>query len=383
MTMHRQGVTAEDLDLVEAVGRFALGTLAPRAADLDEREGSCLEHRPALGALGLLGLNLPAEWGGPGASAAGTLLALVEVSKQCAATASMIGAHYLGTEAVYLGGDDTQRRRYLPGAATGAELYGFALTEPGGGSNPADLRTRATREGDTYRLDGSKQFISNAADADRLVVFAKTDMDAGARGVSAFVVDATAAGISVGPPEKLMGIRASPAHPVRLDAVRVLVADRLGAEGAGFRLAMRVLDNSRLDVVATALGIAETALALTAAWLQERHVGGDALAQKQGVQWMVADMKVRLEAAWALAMQAVAKKAAGVPYSMESAIAKLYASEMVAFVVDTAQQLHGGYGYTRVLPLERMARDARILRIYEGASEIQRTIIARAVLAAR
>lgn len=383
MSIHRQGVTVEDMDLVEAVARFAAGPLAERAAMLDETEGSCLEHVPALGAMGLLGLNLPVDLGGPGASPAGLLLALVEVSKHCAATSSMIGAHYLGTDAVYLGGDEAQRQRLLPHAATGEQLYGFALTEPGGGSNPADLTTRATRHGDHYQIDGAKQFISNAGAADRLVVFAKTDPSAGARGVSAFVVDATAAGVAVGPPEKLMGIRSAPSHPVRFDGVRVPVADRLGEEGAGFRIAMRVLDNSRLDVVATSLGIAESALALTVRWLNERQVGGEVLARKQGIQWMVADMKVRLEAAWALAMQAVARRAAGQPFSQESAIAKLYASEMVAFVVDTAQQLHGGYGYTRTLPLERMARDARILRIYEGASEIQRTIIARSVLGTR
>jgi len=383
MTSHRQGVTADDLDLVEAVGRFAAGTLAPRAAALDETEGSCLEHVPALGAMGLMGLNLPASLGGPGVSAAGMLLALVEVSKHCAATSSMIGAHYLGTDAVYLGGNEAQHTRLLPRAAMGDEVYGFALTEPGGGSNPADLATRAVHDGDGYRLDGQKQFISNAGAADRLVVFAKTDLAAGARGVTAFVVDATAAGVSVGPPEKLMGIRSAPSHPVRFDGVRVPLADRLGEEGSGFRIAMRVLDNSRLDVVATSLGIAEAALALTVSWLQERHVGSEPLARKQGVQWMVADMKVRLEAAWALAMQAVARRAAGAPFSMESATAKLYASEMVAFVVDTAQQLHGGYGYSRALPLERMARDARILRIYEGASELQRTIIARGVLGTR
>ena len=383
MTSGRQGVTAEDLELVDAVGRFAAGTLAPRAAALDESEGSCLEHVPALGAMGLMGLNLPASLGGPGVSPAGMLLALVEISKHCAATSSMIGAHYLGSDAVYLGGNEAQHQRYLPRAATGEEVFGFALTEPGGGSNPAELTTRAVREGDGYVLTGQKQFISNAGAADRLVVFAKTDPAAGARGVTAFVVDATAAGVSVGPPEKLMGIRSAPSHPVRLDGVRVGMADRLGEEGSGFRIAMRVLDNSRLDVVATSLGIAEAALALTVSWLQERNVGGEPLGRKQGVQWMVADMKVRLEAAWALAMQAVARRAAGAPFSMESAIAKLYASEMVAFVVDTAQQLHGGYGYTRTLPLERMARDARILRIYEGASEVQRTIIARGVLGTR
>ena len=383
MSAQRQGVTDEDLELVDAVARFAASTLAPRAAALDESEASCLEHVPALGAMGLMGLNLPVELGGPGATPAGMLLALAEISKHCAATSSMIGAHYLGTDAVYLGGDEAQQRRYLPPAARGESVFGFALTEPGGGSNPADLVTKAVRDGDTYQLYGQKQFISNAGAADHLVVFAKTDPAAGARGVSAFVVDATAAGLHVGAPEKTMGIRSAPAHPVQLDGVRVAAADRLGEEGGGFRLAMRVLDNSRLDVAATALGIAEAALSMTVQWLNERTVGGETLARKQGVQWLVADMKMRLEASWALTMQAVALRTAGRPYSLESAMAKLHATEMVAFVVDTAQQLHGGYGYTRALPLERMARDARILRIYEGASEIQRTIIARSVLGAR
>jgi alkylation response protein AidB-like acyl-CoA dehydrogenase len=180
-----------------------------------------------------------------------------------------------------------------------------------------------------------------------------------------------------------MGIRGAHAFGVTLDDVSVPASQRLGAEGSGFHTAMKVLDNSRLDVAATALGIAEAAMAAAIEWAQERMIAGEPLAARQGIQWMLADMKVRLEASWGLTLQAAALRAAGQPFTMQSAIAKLHASEMVAFVADAAQQIHGGYGYTRALPLERYVRDARILRIYEGASEIQRTVIARALTGRR
>jgi alkylation response protein AidB-like acyl-CoA dehydrogenase len=253
------------------------------------------------------------------------------------------------------------------------------LTEPGGGSNPAEMKTTAVRHGAGYRLRGSKQFISNAGEAGFIVVYAKTDAGASSRSVSAFVVDRAAPGVDIGPPEKLMGIRGAHAFGVRLDC-EVPEERRLGDEGSGFRMAMRVLDNGRVDVAATALGIAEAALSAAVAWAKERHIDGAPLATKQGIQWMIADMKTRLEAAWALTLHAVAMRAAGERFTQEAAVAKLYASEMVAFVADAALQIHGGYGYTRDLPLERYVRDARILRIYEGSSEIQRTIIARGVL---
>ena len=382
MTSHlRLGINEEEQALADAVGRFSQTVLAPRAAELDASEHSVTCHVPQLAALGLMGMNLPETLGGPGVSPTGMLLALVEISKACAATSSMIGAHYLGTDAVLLGGNAAQHQTWLPRAASGEWLAGFALTEPGGGSHPADLRTRAVREGDFYRLDGVKHYISNAAEARFLVVFAKTDPDAGARGVSAFVVERDTPGLRVSSPEKLMGIRAAHSCEVTLEGVKVPLACRLGDEGSGFKTAMRVLDNSRLDVVATALGLAEAALAAAVQWSRQRMIAGEALAAKQGAQWMLADMKLRLEAAWGLALQATALRTAGQPFSQQSAMAKLYASEMVAFVTDTALQLHGGIGYTRALPLERYARDARILRIYEGASEVQRTIIARGLLA--
>lgn len=378
--MNRLGVTPEDQGVADAVARFAREVLAPRAREIDEAALSVTCHVPQLAALGVMGMNLPEHLGGAGVTPTAMLLSLVEISRACAATSSMIGAHYLGTDALLIGGSAEQHQRFLPRAASGEWLAGFALTEPRGGSHPADMRTRAVREGDHYRIDGVKHFISNAREAQFLVVFAKTDADAGARGVSAFVVETATPGISVSSPEKLMGIQGAHAFEVAFDGVRVPAANLLGAEGTGFKIAMKVLDNSRLDVAATALGIAEAAIADATRWMKERLVGGEPLAGKQGLQWMLSDMKLRLEASWGLTLQALALRQAGQPFTLQSAMAKLHASEMVGFVADAALQIHGGYGYTREMPLERYVRDARILRIYEGSSEVQRNIIARTLL---
>lgn len=378
--MNRLGVTPEDQGVADAVARFAREVLAPRAREIDEAALSVTCHVPQLAALGVMGMNLPEHLGGAGVTPTAMLLSLVEISRACAATSSMIGAHYLGTDAVLIGGSAEQHQRFLPRAGSGEWLAGFALTEPRGGSHTADMRTRAVHDGDGYRIDGVKHFISNAREAQFLVVFAKTDADAGARGVSAFVVETATPGISVSSPEKLMGIQGAHAFEVAFDGVRVPAANLLGAEGTGFKIAMKVLDNSRLDVAATALGIAEAAIADATRWMKERLVGGEPLAGKQGLQWMLADMKLRLEASWGLTLQALALRQAGQPFTLQSAMAKLHASEMVGFVADAALQIHGGYGYTREMPLERYVRDARILRIYEGSSEVQRNIIARTLL---
>lgn len=375
----RLGVTDEDLEIATAISRYAATELGPCAHEVDEKEISVVRYVPGLAELGVMGMNLPQQWGGPGISPTALILSLVEISRHCAATSSMIGAQYLATDSILIGGDDTIRARYLPEAAAGKLLGAFALTEPRAGSNPADMATHATRQGESYHLSGVKHFISNAAEADFIVVYAKTDPAAGHRGISAFVVDRHTPGLSVCAPEKLMGIRGGHAFEVSLDCM-VPATQRLGEEGSGFRTAMKVLDNSRLDVAATGLGLSEAALDAAVSWAQQRQVGGEPLAAKQGIQWMLADMKLRLEAAWALTLQATAKRMSGERFSMESAMAKLYASEAAAFITDAALQIHGGYGYTRDMPLERYARDARILRIYEGSSEIQRTIIARMLL---
>jgi alkylation response protein AidB-like acyl-CoA dehydrogenase len=378
--LKRLGVEQNDIEIADAIERFAQSEIAPHAALVDREEISTTRYVPQLAELGVMGMNLPERWGGIGATPAALILSLVEIARACASTASMIGAHYLATDSILIGGDDALRERYLPDAASGTKLGAFALTEPRAGSNPADMATRATQEGEGYRIRGVKHFISNAGAADFIVVYAKTDPDAGTRGISAFVVDRHAPGVEVAPPEKLMGIRGAPAHEVSIDCF-VPATNRLGPEGTGFRTAMKVLDNSRLDVAATSIGIAEAALAHAVDWAKERQVGGEVLARKQGLQWMFADMKTRLEAAWLLTLQAAARRGAGEPFTDIASMAKLYASEMVAFVTDTALQIHGGYGFTREMPLERLVRDARILRIYEGSSEIQRMVIARSALA--
>jgi len=378
--LERLGVQPADLEMSDAIGRFARAELAPNAAEVDRDEIPAMRYVPQLAELGVMGMNLPERWGGIGATPVALILALAEIARACASTSSMVGAHYLATDSILIGGDDELRARYLPDAAAGTRLGAFALTEPRAGSNPADMATRATREGDGYRLRGVKHFISNANAADFIVIYAKTDPSAGTRGISAFVVDRRSAGVEVAPAEKLMGIRGAPAHEVALDCF-VPAANRLGAEGSGFRTAMKVLDNSRLDVAATSLGIAEAALEAATGWARQRHVGGEPLARKQGLQWMVADMRTRLEAAWLLTLQAAVRRGAGQPFTDHASMAKLYASEMVGFVTDAALQIHGGYGFTREMPLERLVRDARILRIYEGSSEIQRLVIARAAFA--
>jgi alkylation response protein AidB-like acyl-CoA dehydrogenase len=379
MTKKRLGVTDEDLEIAAAVGRYAETELAPHAQAVDQDEISTVRYVPGLAELGVMGMNLPEALGGPGITPVALVLSLAEVAKRCASTASMVGAHYLATDSVLLGGSDDTKARYLPDAAIGARLGAFALTEPRAGSNPADMSTRAVRQGDSYRLTGVKHFISNAHEADFIVVYAKTDPHAGHRGISAFVLDRNSPGIQVSSPEKLMGIRGGHAFELALDC-DVPAGNRLGAEGEGFLLAMKVLDNSRLDVAASSLGIAEAAFEAAVDWAKQRQVGGEPLANKQGIQWMLADMKVRLEAAWGLTLQALALRMEGKRFTLEASMAKLYASEAAGFITDTALQIHGGYGFSRELPLERYARDARIMRIYEGSSEIQRTVIARSIL---
>jgi alkylation response protein AidB-like acyl-CoA dehydrogenase len=377
---HRFGIDPDDQALADAINRFAAAELSPHAHTVDENAQSTVRYVPALAELGVMGMNLPEQWGGPGVSPTALVLSLAAIAQACTGTASMIGAHYLATDSLLIGGDDALRQRYLPGAASGQLLGAFALTEPKAGSNPADMGTRAERKGDGYHLFGTKHFISNAGEANFIVVFAKTDPAAGHRGISAFVLDKGSPGLRISAPEKLMGIRGGHAFEVSLDC-HVPLANRVGEEGAGFRIAMKVLDNSRIDVAANCLGIGEAALSAAVSWATQRQVGGEPLSAKQGIQWKLADMKLRLEAAWLLTLQACAKRQAGVPYSMESSMCKLYASEAAAFITDEALQIHGGYGFTRDLPLERYVRDARIMRIYEGSSEIQRTVIARGVLA--
>jgi len=374
-----EGLAAEEVAVVETVRRFAAERLAPAAQAIDETADFVAPHLPGLGQLGILGMNLPQAWGGPGVSPLALLACVEAIAGACGSTASMLTAHFLATDSLLIGGDDAIRARYLPRAALGEALGAFALTEPQAGSNPADMRCRALRGDGGYRLTGTKHFISNGGHADFVVVFAKTDPAAGHRGISAFVVDRGTPGFAAGPPEKTMGLKGGHVFELSFDCT-VPEANRIGDEGSGFRTAMRVLDNGRVEVAAMCLGLAQAALDAARAWVKERAVGGQPLADYQGIQWMLADMATELRAARLLAEDAARRRGRGARFTREAAMAKLFASETAAKVADAALQLHGGYGYTRQLPLERYVRDLRIMRIYEGSSEIQRNIIARELL---
>lgn len=372
--------TEDEAAILDQIGRFATEVLAPQAAALDEESRFATCHLPAMAELGLMGLNLPDDQGGLGLSGPALYRAIELIAAACGSTASMLTAHFLATDSLHLGGDAALCARFLPRAAAGA-LGAFALTEPQAGSNPADMRSTAWREGEYYRLRGSKCFISNAGEADFIVIYAKTDKDAGARGISAFVVEpATTSGIDIAPAERTMGLRGGHIFGLSFDCL-VPAENRLGPEGTGFRTAMKVLDNGRIEVAAQATGIAEAAQRAAIVYARERQVGGQPIAGFQGLQWMLADNANDLAAARALGMAAARLRGSGARYSSESAHAKLFASEAAWRIADRALQIHGGYGYCRDFPLERYLRDLRIFRIYEGSSEIQRSIIARGLLA--
>lgn len=371
-----------DLAAVLAVQRLASEVIAPRAKETDAQSAFPWAQIKALAEIGVLGMNLPTHWGGPGISAVAFAACVEAIAGACGSTASAITAHFLATDAVLIGGDDSLRARYLPDAARGARLGAFALTEPRAGSNPADMRCRATAKGDSYELRGVKHFISNGGVADFIVVFAVTDPDAGHHGISAFVVDRTTPGLAAGPAERTMGLRGGHIFELSFDC-RVAATQRLGLEGSGFRTAMHVLDNGRIEVAAMCLGIAQAALDASVQWVKQRQIGGRPLAEYQGIQWMLADMATELRAARLLTEDAARKRAECARFSLEASMAKLFVSEVAGRVADRALQIHGGYGYSGDLPLERYVRDLRIMRIYEGSSEIQRTIIARTLTKSR
>ncbi|MCW0182947.1 MAG: acyl-CoA dehydrogenase family protein [Zavarzinia sp.] len=374
-------MSPSDFDTIalDQIRRLCRETIAPAAAATDAEARFPREQLRALAGLGALGLNLPEAWGGPGLSAPALALAVEAVARACGATASALTAHFLATDAILIGGDDALRARYLPRAASGEILGAFALTEPRAGSNPADMRCRAVRDGEGYHLTGVKHFISNGGVADFITVFAVTDPDAGHKGISAFVVEKGTPGFAASPPESTMGLRGGHVFELTFDC-RLPEASRIGPEGSGFRTAMKVLDNGRIEVASMCLGIAEAAHAAALDRARQRRIGGQMLADYQGIQWMIADMGVKLRAARLLTEDAARKRGTGARYALEAAMAKLHASEAAGEIADRALQIHGGYGYTTALPLERWVRDLRIMRIYEGSSEIQRTIIARHLL---
>ncbi|MCB5944394.1 acyl-CoA dehydrogenase family protein [Acidocella sp. KAb 2-4] len=370
------GLSDTDLAAIETVRRLAEKTLAPLAASVDENASFPSDQLRSLAEIGALGMNLPEQWGGPGLSALALSVCVEAIAAGCASTASALTAHFLATDAVLIGGDDRMRARILPKAATGDMLGAFALTEPRAGSNPADMRCTALKTTSGYHLSGVKHFISNGGLADFIIVFAVTDPAAGHKGISAFLVEKGTLGFTASQPEKTMGLRGG--HVFELSFECDIAAENLvGPEGSGFRTAMKVLDNGRVEVASMCLGIAQVALDAALGWVKQRMIGGQPLAGYQGIQWMLADMATQLRAARLLTEDAAAKRAQGMRFSQEASMAKLFAAEAAGRIADVALQIHGGYGFVRDLPLERHMRDLRIMRIYEGSSEVQRTIIAR------
>ncbi len=376
-------ITDDDRALQETIGRFSREVLMPAARDIDESAVFAGDrHFPALSELGVMGMNLPEEYGGAGVSPIAHYLAIEEISGACMSTASALTAHYMATDAILIGENEELKCRYLPKAATGQLLGAYAMTEPRGGSNPADMRVKAVKDGDRYRISGTKHFISNGGVADFVVLFCVTDPRAEKkhRGISAIVVDKETPGFTPGTIEPVMGLRGGHVFELHFEDCVVPEDHLLGPEGTGFKNAMIGLDAARLDVAAMCTGLAKAALDAAVDWAKQRLVDGKPIAQFQGIQWMLADMATQLEAARALGLSASAKRGLHERYTREATFAKLFASEMVGKVTDLALQIHGGYGYSREMPLERYVRDARIARIFDGSSEIHRNIIAKFLL---
>mgnify|MGYP000479120003 CR=1 FL=1 len=366
----------------QAVAEFASQRVRPHAARWDREGVFPHEIVPQLAELGLLGLTVPEEYGGSGMDHVSAALAVERIAWGDGALALTVASHNsLCTAHILLFGNPEQKRRYLPRLARGQALGAWCLTEPHAGSDAAALRTRAERHGDRYVLNGTKAFVTQGSVAGVYVVLARTGGE-GPGGISAFVVEQGAAGLRVGKKEDKLGLRASDTAEVVFEDVEVPEENRLGAEGEGYAQAMRVLEGGRIGIGAMAVGIGRAALEAAVEYAKDRVAFGQPIAQFQAVQWMLADSAVELDAAWLLVLRAAWLADQGLPFRKEASMAKLYASEAAHRAADRALQVHGGYGYIRDYPVERYYRDVRLCEIGEGTSEIQRLIVAKAVLRA-
>src|SRR5918911_2728972 len=374
-------IPREYADFRDTIRQIAQERIAPRAAEIDERAEYPHDLRRLLAEQDILGLPFDAEWGGTGTGTLMLNIAIEEIAKACASTALILMIQDLGTLPIKLFGSEELKARFLPRCATGEWSPAFALSEPDAGSDPGGMRTRATRVGDEWVIDGTKNWITNLGIADFYVVFAVTDPEAGhSRGITAFVVEADRPGFSVGKLEHKLGIRGSPTGQPVFDGVRVPAANLIGDEGKGMNVALGTLDHSRLGVAAQAVGIAQGAIDHAVAYANERRQFGQPIAEFQGIQFKLADMETRTAAARELLYRACAKIDRHEPdRGKYSAMAKLFASDTAMAVTVEAVQVLGGYGYVTEYPVERYMRDAKITQIYEGTNEIQRVVIARSM----
>jgi alkylation response protein AidB-like acyl-CoA dehydrogenase len=374
-------LTEEQKLIQEKAREFARKELEPIASKLDELGKPPIEQFRKLGELGFLGLMVPEEYGGSKTDTVSYVLVIEELSRACASTGIMVAIqNSLVCQPIALFGTEEQKRRYLPGLASGKAIGAFALTEPEAGSDAASIRTRAVRDGDYYVISGLKHFITNGSIADVVIVFATVDPSLRHKGITAFIVEKGTPGFRPGREENKMGIRATNTSELIFEECRVPASNRLGQEGEGFKIALMMLDSGRIGVAAQAVGIARRAYEEALKYAKSRQQFGQPIAQFQAIQWMLVDMATRIEAARLLTIKAALKKDAGERYTKEAAMAKLFASETAVWVTDRAIQIHGGYGYMKEYVVERLYRDAKITEIYEGTNEIQRLVIANQIL---
>jgi alkylation response protein AidB-like acyl-CoA dehydrogenase len=365
----------------EAVRAVCDGKVAPNAAAADENSEFPQASYDALRASDFHAPHIPAEYGGAGADALATAIVIEEVARACVSSSLIPAVNKLGTLPLLLSGSAELKQCYLPPVARGEAMFSYCLSEPEAGSDAVSMKTRAVLDGDMYVLNGVKRWITNAGVSDYYTVFAVTDPTARSRGISAFVVEKSDAGVSFGAPEKKLGIKGSPTREVYLDNVRIPASRMIGAPGTGFASAMRTLDHTRVTIASQAVGVAQGALDFALGYVQERRQFGQAIADFQGVQFMLADMGMKLEAARQLTYAAAARSERGdADLTYFGAAAKCFASDAAMQITTDAVQLLGGYGYTKDFPLERMMRDAKITQIYEGTNQVQRIVMARQLL---
>ena len=379
-------LSEEHQALRESVRALADDKIAPRAAEVDRTGEFPWDVYEALVKADLQAVHIPAEYGGPGADAIATVIVIEEVARACASSSLIPAVNKLGTLPLILAGSEDVKAAYLPPVARGEALFSYALSEPEAGSDAASMKTRAVRSADGYVLNGVKRWISNAGVSKFYTVMAVTDPSAGPNGISAFVLEDGDAGFSFGAPEHKLGIKGSPTRELYFDDCQIPAARLVGDEGQGFKIALRTLDHTRITVAAQALGIAQGALDYALGYVKERRQFGKPVAEFQGLQFMIADMAMRLEAARQLTYAAAAKSDRAMAgdrvddLTFFSSACKCLASDVAMAVTTDAVQLLGGYGYVNDFPVERMMRDAKITQIYEGTNQIQRMVMARQLL---
>ena len=367
---------------LQMIREFAVNEVKPLAAEVDEQEKFPIETVKKLGKLGVMGIPIPVQYGGQGGTNQMYSMAVEELTRVCATTGVIVSAHTsLCMAPILEHGTEEQKMKYLPKLASGEWIGAFGLTEPNAGTDAAMQQTTAVDAGDKWIINGSKIFITNASEASVFIVMAMTDKSKGTKGISAFIVEKGFKGFSIGKKEMKMGIRGSATCELIFENCEVPKENLLGELGKGFKIAMTTLDGGRIGIASQALGIAQGAMDETVKYTKERKQFGKAIAKFQNTQFQMADLETKVQAARLLVRSASYKKDMHIPYSADAAMAKLFAAETAMEVTTKAVQFHGGYGYTREYPVERMMRDAKITEIYEGTSEVQRMVIAAKLFA--